>query len=178
MDPDGAQEQSTSEAAAETDLGRRLQLRADLDLDEERTYLEIQRAAGLLLQAFTRLLRQSAPTGRGVTPSQYNVLRILRGAHPDGLPCHEIAERLLTPAPDVTRLLDRLKARGWLERTRDAEDRRVVRSCITPSGLDLVDSLDEPVRAWARGALGHLRDHEQARLWELLEAARTPLEHG
>lgn len=139
---------------------------------EEATYLNLQRTATRLLQGLTHLLREQAPGRRGLTPSQYNVLRILRGAHPEALGCGEISDRLVTPGPDVTRLLDRLEERGWVERERDQEDRRVVRSRITSTGLEMLGGLDSPVSEWLRGSLGHLHADEQDRLIELLQKAR------
>lgn len=138
----------------------------------EATYLNLQRTANCLLQGFTHLLRRHTPGRRGLSPSQYNVLRILRGAHPDALTCGEISDRLVTPGPDVTRLLDRLEERGWVERDRDTGDRRVVRSRVTSEGLDLLADLDEPVNAWLATSLGHLGDDEHESLGDLLEKAR------
>ena len=111
---------------------------------EEEVFLGLQRTASLLLQALGRELK-----GHDLTPAQYNALRILRGAEPDaaasgGLTCSEIGERLVSPGPDVTRLLDRLEQRGLVLRQRDAGDRRVVRARITAAGLAL---LAEPRRA-------------------------------
>lgn len=135
----------------------------------------------MLFQAGALVIRNAAQGGsgrgrRGLTPSQYNVLRILRGAHPRALTCGEISERLVTPGPDVTRLLDRLKERQWVERDRDAGDRRVVRSRITELGLELLSSLDEPVGQWLKDGLGHMSSDEQRQLIELLERAREGLE--
>jgi DNA-binding MarR family transcriptional regulator len=78
----------------------------------------------------------------GVTSDQYNVLRILRGVHPDGHPRYEIADRLIHRAPDVTRLLDRLERQGLVKRVRSNEDRRLSITCITDAGLRLLDEID------------------------------------
>jgi DNA-binding MarR family transcriptional regulator len=83
----------------------------------------------------------------GLTHDQYNVLRILRGAEPDGLPRFAIAERLIDHAPDVTRLLDRLQREDWIERTRSPEDRRLSMSRITRRGLELLAAVDPEIRA-------------------------------
>ena len=107
-----------------------------------------------------------------LTLPQYNVLRILRGSHPEALTCGEIAERLVTPGPDVTRLLDRLEKRGLAERARDASDRRVVRALITGAGLEALTDLDSPVNAWLSDRLGHLSTRQQATLIRLLEKSR------
>ena len=97
-----------------------------------------------------------------VSSTQYNVLRILRGA-PEGLPCGEIASRMITRDPDVTRLLDRLEKRELISRCRETKDRRTVRTRIAPDGLKLLARLDEPVQAAHRKQLGHLgRERLQA----------------
>lgn len=144
---------------------------------EEETYLNLQRTANLIFQSGAKVIKGAAPGRRGLTPSQYNVLRILRGAGPDPLTCGEISRRLVTPGPDVTRLLDRLEAHGWVERVRDAADRRVVRSGITAEGLELLASLDRPVADWLEQSLGHLDGDEQRALVRLLEKARSPFEN-
>lgn len=143
---------------------------------EEEAYLNLQRTANMLFQAGAGVIKAAAPGRRGLTPSQYNVMRILRGASPDALTCGEISERLVTPGPDVTRLLDRLLERGWVERDRDVGDRRVVRSRITDAGMELLASLDEPVANWLKESLGHLSREEQHSLIQLLERAREGVE--
>lgn len=109
----------------------------------------------------------------GITPSQYNVLRILRGRDPQHCTCSEIGERLLDRTPDVTRLLVRLEGAGLVHRERAEHDRRVVEVRITEAGLGLLASLDEPVRASMRRAGQHLTDAELATLSLLLERLRT-----
>jgi DNA-binding MarR family transcriptional regulator len=110
-----------------------------------------------------------------LSPSQYNVLRILRGA-PEGLPCGEIASRLITRDPDVTRLLDRMERRGLISRARESRDRRMVLARLTPEGRKLVDRLDEPVQRMHRKLLGHLGKEQLRALRELLAAARARAE--
>ena len=112
----------------------------------------------------------------GVTEAQYNVLRILRGRHPDCYACSEIGERLLDRTPDVTRLLVRLEARGLVERRRAEHDRRVVEVEITPQGLDVLAELDEPVRATLDRLTQHLSDSEKRTLSHLLETVRADQE--
>src|ERR1051326_4768395 len=90
-----------------------------------------------------------------ISPTQYNVLRILRGA-PEGLACGEIGSRLITREPDITRLLDRLEKAELISRGREAKDRRMVLTRITPKGLELLARLDEPVQETHRKQLGHL----------------------
>ena len=114
----------------------------------------------------------------GLSTAQFNVLRVLRGAGAmppdgDGLACSEIAERLLTKGPDITRLLDRLEAQGLIERERDTEDRRVVTARITDSGLRLLESIDEPMADLHRRQFEHLGRDEMAELTRLVVAA-TP----
>jgi DNA-binding MarR family transcriptional regulator len=82
----------------------------------------------------------------GLTGAQYNVLRILRGAGPEGLACREIGERMISHDPDITRLLDRMEKRGLITRERQTDDRRVVKTFVTTKGLELLKTLDHPVR--------------------------------
>jgi len=111
----------------------------------------------------------------GLSDTQYNVLRILRGAGDSGLRCGEIAARLVARDPDITRLLDRLIARGLVRRSRDAEDRRVVRAFITREGLELIAPLDAPLLAEHRRLLGGLDGEEITALIWLLERIREHL---
>lgn len=104
--------------------------------------------------------------------AQYNVLRILRGAGPEGLTCGGVSERLVQHDPDVTRLLDRLEKRALIERHRDQKDRRVVRTAITQGGLELLAQLDAPVDALHEQQLGHLSESRLTDLITLLEDAR------
>jgi DNA-binding MarR family transcriptional regulator len=109
----------------------------------------------------------------GITPGQYNVLRILRGSHPERVSCSYIGSRLLDRTPDVTRLLDRLEKLGLTERRRAEHDRRVVEVGITEAGLDLLDRLDAPVSGAITHATRHLTDDEKRTLSALLEKLRT-----
>ena len=139
---------------------------------EEEVFLGLQRTASLLLQALGRELKV-----HDLTPAQYNALRILRGAEPGaaasgGLTCSEIGERLVSPGPDVTRLLDRLEQRGVVARQRDAGDRRVVRARITAAGLALLAELDAPVAEALGHLLGGLGEKRLRGFVSLLAAAR------
>jgi DNA-binding MarR family transcriptional regulator len=134
---------------------------------EEEAFLGLQRTASLLLQSLGRELK-----GYDLTPAQYNTLRILRGAGPDALTCGEIGERLVSPGPDVTRLLDRLEQGGLVTRLRDPEDRRVVRARITEQGLDLLATLDEPVGRMLGRLLGNLCQERLRTFVTLLDEAR------
>lgn len=115
----------------------------------------------------------TALTPHGITHAQYNVLRILRGRHPERATCTEIGERLLDRTPDVTRLLARIEAAGWIVRQRAEHDRRVVEVAITPAGLALLAQLDEPVRAVTSRLARHLTDAELTELSRLLELLRA-----
>ena len=105
-------------------------------LEQEAT-LSVERTSAVLRHGVAEALRPF-----GVTPAQYNVLRILRGAGPNGLCRHEISDRLLTQVPDVTRLLDRMEAAGLVTRERSTEDRRLVATRITEEGRRLLDRID------------------------------------
>ena len=107
-----------------------------------------------------------------LSATQYNVLRILRGA-PEGLPCGEIANRMITRDPDVTRLLDRLEKRGLISRCRETRDRRTVMTRITPTGLKMLARLDKPVQGGHHRQLGHLGRERLRTLVELLRVARS-----
>lgn len=111
----------------------------------------------------------------GLSPTQYNALRILRGAGAEGLPCSEIGERMISRDPDITRLLDRLERRGLVARSRDPEDRRVVKAQILPPGLVLLKSLDRPLEQFQRASLGHLGERRLRELIRLLGTARQRL---
>jgi DNA-binding MarR family transcriptional regulator len=154
-------------------LNREIQQEKPFVSLEEEAFLGLQRTASLLIQALGRELK-----AYDLTPAQYNTLRILRGAEPDaltcgGLTCGEIGERLVSPGPDVTRLLDRLEQGGLVIRLRDAEDRRVVRARITEKGIELLGRLDEPVGEMLARLLGNLGPAKLRSLVSLLEQARA-----
>jgi DNA-binding MarR family transcriptional regulator len=135
---------------------------------EQAVFLNIQKVADLLMSEVAQALRPVE-----LSPTQYNVLRILRAAGPDGLPCGQIGERMLTREPDMTRLLDRLEKRKLIERWRDTADRRVVRGRIAPGGLSLLQGLDEKISALHRDQLGHLGKSKLRELADLLENVRN-----
>ena len=132
--------------------------------------LNILRTSDVLTQLLTDLLKPS-----GLSTTQYNVLRILRGASGKGVCCREIGERLITRDPDVTRLIDRLEKRNLLLRTRDKEDRRFVTIQLTPGGLELVNQLDEPIEKWNRKLMRNISRGDTKVLIELLEQLREGL---
>ena len=109
-----------------------------------------------------------------LSSTQYNVLRILRGAG-EGLICGEIAERMITRDPDITRLLDRLEKRGLISRCRETRDRRMVLARISPLGLEVLSRLDGPIEEAHRRQLGHLGCERLRELGDLLEVCREGL---
>lgn len=134
---------------------------------QEEVVLAIMRTADQLTVPMNEVLR-----GSGLSASQYNVLRILRGSAPEGLPCGEISERMVRRDPDLTRLLDRLEARGLVERTRGTSDRRVVLATITGDALQLLQALEPAIEASLEQVLGHMPAIRLKTLIELLEEAR------
>lgn len=134
---------------------------------EEEALLNLMRTADCMHRAFQRGTRDW-----GVTSTQYNVLRILRGAHPNGLTCSAIGERMITTDPDITRLVSRLKAQNFVKQHRDRNDRRVVWTFISESGLALLKTMDPVIQKLPIDLIGHLSKAEQAELIRLLEKAR------
>lgn len=112
----------------------------------------------------------------GLTAQQFNVLRLLAGAHPESLPTLELAGRLVSRAPDITRMIDKLVALGLVARTRPQDDRRLVHVAITESGLRRLEEIRGPLSECHRAQLGHLSRHDLDELIRLLEAARAPHE--
>ena len=134
---------------------------------EQEAYLSLVRTAALLTDSLEQKLKPA-----GLTTAQYNALRILRGAEPDGLCRNEVRDRMLTRMPDMTRLLDRLEAMGLVSRVRSDEDRRLVSTHITAKGRRLLDKLEQPVEDEHRARLGHLSRAQLKTLIELLAAVR------
>jgi DNA-binding MarR family transcriptional regulator len=135
---------------------------------EEVAHLEMMRTMEAASHRFAQVLKIE-----DLSSTQYNVLRILRGA-PEGLPCGEIGNRMVTRDSDITRLLDRLEKRSLVSRCRETKDRRTVWARITPEGLKLLARLDEPVLAAHHELLGHLGSKRLKLLTELLRLARRP----
>src|SRR6266581_9666638 len=134
---------------------------------EEALFLDLLRTTDILSRGLIHVLK-----AEDLSATQYNVLRILRGS-PEGLPCGEIASRMITRDPDVTRLLDRMEKRGLISRSRDNKDRRTVIGRITSEGLKLLARLDEPIQEIHRKQLGHLGRNRLCALTELLSDARA-----
>jgi DNA-binding MarR family transcriptional regulator len=138
---------------------------ADVDLRQaERVGLKLFKLSEYLEGGRAALFKDP-----GLTGPQYNVLRILRGAGDQHLSCHEVGERMITRVPDVTRLLDRLEQRGALRRWRCPEDRRVVRTCITESGLALLEAIDRPLREQIKREFRRFDARRLAQLDRLLD---------
>ncbi len=144
-----------------------------------RRFDSLQQEAYLALwRTYDRLrLAEDDLFGRfGITAQQYNILRILEARHPEPLPTLQLAARLISRAPDITRMVTRLEDRVLVERHRRPENRRVVEVGITPQGLELLTELAEPVRLCHDQQLGHVPDEQLKRLLELLKEARRPHE--
>jgi DNA-binding MarR family transcriptional regulator len=140
---------------------------------EEEALLNLMRTADTLHRAFHRKTR-----GWGVTSTQYNALRILRGAQPHGLTCSAIGTRMITAEPDITRLLSRLKTLKLVRRQRDRHDRRVVWTQISDTGLQLLKEMDPVIQKVPVELLGHLGNAELAEFIRLLELARRARDDG
>lgn len=123
-----------------------------------------------------RMLEDELFSRYELTAQQYNALRLLRAAHPEKVPTLVLAGRLVSRAPDITRLLDRLQERGLVDRERTPEDRRTVRVGITGGGAALLEKLSSEVRECHERQLGHLSQAELRTLTELLRKAREPHE--
>jgi MarR family transcriptional regulator, organic hydroperoxide resistance regulator len=135
---------------------------------ENRIFIALLKAADAVSQEAEQLLRS-----QGLSGAQYNVLRILRGAEPQGLPCRGISDRMISHDPDMTRLLDRMEKRALIVRIRQTDDRRVVKTRITREGLELLKTLDRPVRELHKRQFRHMTT---ARLWtlaDILEEVRS-----
>ena len=134
---------------------------------EQEAMLNIMRTAALLEHELSEMMKS-----HGVTLTQHNVLRILRGAGEKGLVRNEVSERLVAQVPDVTRLMDRLVEMGMVTRTRDTTDRRCVIARITRKGLDVLEKIEEPLMEIHRRQLGHMTEEELRTLVVLLTKAR------
>jgi len=135
---------------------------------EEEVILNVARTAEYLASAISSVLKTA-----DLTITQYNVLRILRGAGSEGLSCSEVSERMVTKESDITRLLDRVEARGFISRERPANNRRIVVARITDEGQGVLAELDAPVDELNRSLVGHLGTKKQTNLNNLLEAVRN-----
>ena len=148
-------------------LQSELKQRKPFTSPEHEAVVSLARTAAILEHQLAEALKP-----HGLTPTQYNALRILRGAEPNGLCRNEVRDRLVTRMPDVTRLLDRMEEAGLVARVRSTTDRRLVNTRLTPRGREVVDSLDDPVAEEHRRRLGHLSDEQLQTLIALLSVAR------
>jgi DNA-binding MarR family transcriptional regulator len=135
---------------------------------EQEAYLSLQRTADLLARGVEEAIKPE-----GLSATQHNVLRILRGAGPNGLCCREVAERMLTRDPDITRLLDRLERRGLAARARASADRRIITVRIMPAGMRILAKLDKPIAECHGRQLTHLGPRRLQQLIDLLNSARV-----
>lgn len=149
------------------DLHDELQQTRPFQSLEHEALLSIGRTWAVLDHTFAEMLKP-----HGITPTQYNVLRILRGAGADGLCRGEVMERMIARVPDVTRLLDRMETQGLIARARSSEDRRYVTTTITQRGLDLLDALDEPVVELHERHLGGIARDDLRALIDVLSRIR------
>lgn len=148
-------------------LAKEIEQTKPFALREEEAFLNLARTFEYLQQRIADLLKQFQ-----LTPTQYNLLRILRGAGEAGITCSQAAERMLTPDPDMTRLLDRMETRSLILRERSGQDRRIVITRITQEGLKLAAAIDEPLQTLFRRLLGRLGDRKLTDLIETLEILR------
>ena len=139
-------------------------LRMAKHLLEEEAFLSLQRAADRLGARLAEFLKPY-----GLSPTQYNCLRILRGAGHAGLPCSEVAARMINRDPDITRLVERLRARGLVSRIRDKKDGRVVLATITEAGLKLLSGIDDPIREFHRELLSKVGEKKLRELVRMIE---------
>ena len=135
---------------------------------QDRIFVALLQTADALSQEAEQLLKAT-----GLTGTQYNVLRILRGAEPEGLPCRGIGDRMISHDPDMTRLLDRMEKRGLITRERQTDDRRVVKTRITPRALSLLKTLDQPVHELHKHQFRHMPAARLKILNHLLEEVRA-----
>jgi MarR family transcriptional regulator, 2-MHQ and catechol-resistance regulon repressor len=147
-------------------LQRELKKKRPFESAEEEALLNLWRTHDKFQIRFARFFREF-----GLTSSQYNVLRILRGEGKP-LPSLEIADRLISAVPAITGLIDRLEAMDLITRDRSTDDRRVVFVAISPKGLDKVNVMDAPLKAIHKQMIGHLSGAELSALSRLLEKAR------
>jgi DNA-binding MarR family transcriptional regulator len=152
-------------------LQREIKKKRPFELPEQEAMLNLLRTADRLQIRFVRLFRCF-----GLTPQQYNILRILRGEGRP-LPILEIASRMITVVPGITGLIDRLEAANLVERKRCEEDRRVIYVAIAPRAVELLAQIDQPLLDLHRQVLGHMTPAELAALSRLLEKARQSLDH-
>jgi DNA-binding MarR family transcriptional regulator len=148
----------------------------DREIRQTKPFRSLQEQVVINLMRTTRAVEESwihyLKRTEGISPSQYNILRILRGARPNAVKISDIADRMITRDPDVTRLVDRLIKQGLARRERDSEDRRVVRVEISGAGLALLSRLDGPAGEYTEGAMAGLKPQQLRTLDTLLNDIR------
>jgi DNA-binding MarR family transcriptional regulator len=149
------------------EVARALRQKAAFASREQEVLLGLRLAAARVVEPWEAFLKAHG----GLTPTQYNVLRILRGSHPARLAHGEIGDRMITRDPDMTRVIDRLSRRGLVARLRSRQDRRVVEVGITDKGLEVLRALDPHVDRMPKAVLGHLGERKLRQLAQLLEQA-------
>ena len=149
-----------------TKIAQELKQKSPFSSLEQEVFLGLRLAAARVVDPWATFLKTSVQ----LTPIQYNVLRILRGSHPDKLACSDLADRLIARDPDITRLVDRLSKRGLVKRSPGRKDRRVVEVAITDKGLEVLRELDVHVERMPKALLGHLGGENLRQLRKLLEA--------
>jgi DNA-binding MarR family transcriptional regulator len=159
---------TTSVAGVRSGFQSEIKQRKPFSSLEEEAFLALQRTADQLQGRVAEWLKAF-----GLSPTQYNALRILRGAGEPGLACSEIGERMINRDPDITRLLDRLQKRGLTRRSRDSKDRRIINAYITREGMQLLKKLDGPVQEFQQVLLGHVGERKLKTLIEILCAVRN-----
>lgn len=145
------------------------------ELKQNKPFANAAEAAHLAVLVTAERLKANAAhvfKAKELTAAQYNVLRILRGAGKDGITCTEISGRMITRDSDITRMLDRLEARGLIVRQRQSDDRRVVKAFITKAGLQLLKELDRPLRKLVENQMAGLSENDLKRLVKLLDNIR------
>ncbi|MCC6697977.1 MAG: MarR family transcriptional regulator [Candidatus Hydrogenedentes bacterium] len=150
-------------------LQKEILQRRGFDSPRVEALLNILRTQSVLMGPLSALFKEY-----GLSQPLYNILRILRGAAPEGLCVQEVADRMIAREPDTTRLLDRLETLGYARRERSKEDRRVVRVHITRAGLEILATLEEPLQRVHEALLGHLTDADLASISRLMAKARKP----
>jgi DNA-binding MarR family transcriptional regulator len=141
------------------------------DSVEQQVYLALWRTYDRL-----KAIEDELFTAWELTPQQYNLLRLMKAAYPDPVPTFSLVSRLVSRAPDITRMLDKLETRGLIVRSRSDTDRRAVLVAITPAGLELIDRIADPLSDCHEKQLGHLSDDQLEQLTVLLQLARAPHE--
>jgi len=145
------------------------------EIRQARPFRSLSQEAALSLFRTTGLVRRfhaQVVEKKDLTLQQYNVLRILRGAGPEGLPTLTISERMVERMPGITRLIDRLVERGWVERRRSEEDRRLVLCSLTPAGGELLAELDPAIDEADDECLAMLTAEEQEQMIKILDKIR------